>query len=385
MDPMDTAVNLLLALHVLVMGAPATLPLLAAWFEFREGRGDRVAGVLGRRLLGASLGLFLIGALLGLVVGWVQWDRGLSDALARLASRVHYGVLELIFSLVLLVGQWLWWRSAPEISRVGRGVRALLGILAGTNLLYHFPVLFAVISHLVHLGEATGEVMTAAEFRKFLTDPAVSSRVVHVVLAYLAGAGIAVIAAVNWFPAPQSCLPASDSPGVSRPDLPDSELPPSQTPAMNEGGGRGEHESGEHLRQRFSAWGAYWAVGPTVAQVPTGLWVFTQLSPVSQGRLLGGDLVAAGLLVAGIASALWMLHLLASICMGEHNRRVCRRVTWVFVLTMILMTLSSRRVMSHAVPPRPVAGGATVTFTRLANQLDSLQEGANTCPSPRAS
>jgi hypothetical protein len=396
------AVNLLLALHVLCMSAPATVPLLAVWFEFREGRGDWLAGELGRRLLAAALWLFLIGALLGLLIGWLQWERGLADALARLAGRVRYGVLELVFSSLLMLGHWFWWRSVPNVTKVWRGVRSLMGILAGTNLLYHFPVLFAVVTHLIHQRESMGEVIHAAEFRQYLADPAVTSRVVHILLAYLAAGGVAIIAIVNWLPVPRPAARDEGADGAARVSE-ISPSPSSDTNFKNDFQSSSESsrelpksgEESETQRRRFTASGAQFAILPTVAQIPTGLWVFTQLSPMAQGRLLGGDLAAGLLLVLGIATAFWLLHLLASLCLGEHNPRLCRRATLVFVLTMILMTLSSRRVMASVTVTHleaTAASGWVVVSTTAAGMLtresfgtSSPEEGMIPCPNLRTS
>jgi hypothetical protein len=310
---MQEILGVLLAVHIICMLISAMNPLTAVWCEYREGKGDSLAGDVGRWLLALALVLFMIGALLGLVVGWVDWRGGLGSALERLPSKVFFGIIELLFSAVLILAHWQWWRLVPRPSVAVRTVRAFLSFLAGTNLLYHFPVLFAVIRHLIHQGEAVGDVLSASEFRVYLADPAVSSRVIHVLFASLVGGGMALLASVNLF-------------GLHR-----------------------KSDQAEQDRRRITAWGARLALLAGVAQLPTGLWVFTQLSPVGQGRLLGGDWMASLFLVLGIASAFWMLHLLASLCLGEDNLRLCRRTILAFVLTMILMTLSSRRVIAE--PP----------------------------------
>jgi hypothetical protein len=365
--------SLLLAVHIICMSVTATVPLLTVWFEHCEGRGDYVAGVVGRWLLGAALWLFLIGSMLGLTVGWIQWEGGLADALTRLAGKVRYGVLELLFSAVLMLVHWSWWRSVPEASMGWRRMRSVLGLLAGTNLLYHFPVLFAVTSHLIHQGEAIGEAISPSEFRQYIVDPAVGSRVVHIVLASLAACGVAVIACVNFFPVLRDSV---ENPLAKRKESTSREEARKQEGSL--AGGQ-EPSILEQQRQRFTAWGARIAILPTVAQVPTGLWVFTQLSPLAQGRVLGKDLIAGPLLLLGIASALWLIHLLASLCLGEDNRLLSRRATLVFVLTMILMTLSSRRVMASFPSQRSEKGSDHVGLSAsdYAPRFDSQNFGSD--------
>lgn len=350
---MRDVLGVLLAAHIICMLVSAVNPLTAVWCEYREGRGDVLAGVVGRWLLAMALLLFVAGAVLGLLVGWIDWQGGLGSALERLPSKVFFGIIELVFSAVLILVHWQWWRRVTRPSGTIRSIRAMLGILAGTNLLYHFPVLFAVIRHLIHQGEAVGDVLSAGDFRVYLADPAVGSRVIHVVLASVVGGGMALLAGVNLFSlhrktnenlrGEESSKVSTDEPTPG--DSTGAGEPPTDSSVQETMSPEHATDCTERDRRRITAWGARLALLAGVAQLPTGLWVFTQLSPVGQSRLMGGDWLASLYLVLGITTAFWMLHLLASLCLGEDNRRLSRRAILAFVLTMILMTLSSRRVI----------------------------------------
>ena len=182
----------------------------------------------------------------------------------------------------------------------------LLAFLAGTNLIYHFPVLFSVITHLIHNGELRGATIHSSEFRDYLLHGAVIPRSVHFALAALATCGVALMiyARSNF-----------------------------------------AHLSDDE-RHRIAMWGGRWAVCATILQVPVGLWVVMRLSSASQSRLMGSDPWCTGCFVLGLLTALWLAHVLASVAFGETSRRLVYRSVVLFVLVVVLMTGASRRALA---------------------------------------
>ena len=123
--------------------------------------------------------------------------------------------------------------------------------MAGTNLLYHFPFLFLIISDVAAGHYVLEEAVDSARFRQFLVDPSIVARVVHFWLASFAVTGATLMLFSN----------------------------------------KGEAEEAKD-RKRYSIWGARLALAVTVCQLPVGLWVLSQLPRAAQQNVLGGDLVA---------------------------------------------------------------------------------------------
>ena len=161
---------ILLGMHLLIVGAAAAAPLYCLWLEWKEARGDELAGRAGRCLAGASFGLLWLGAILGLALGWIAWTPEWRDALLRLGSRLYSAGGEWLFSVVLVGVYWWWWRRSPKPRTWVRCLRSLLPLLAGTNLLYHFPMLFYVLERLLSENSETAKKITGAEFRHHMTS-----------------------------------------------------------------------------------------------------------------------------------------------------------------------------------------------------------------------
>jgi hypothetical protein len=84
--------------------------------------------------------------------------------------------------------------------------------------------------------------------------------------------------------------------------------------------------------------GAAWALAPTVAQLPVGMWALTMLPREMQSKLLGYDL--AGIVAFGLAlaAAVWLARELMSIAAGETQRPNLIRAMSAMLLTVLLMT-----------------------------------------------
>ena len=296
----EIIVALILGAHLLCVDLAAAGPLVCLWLDRKEGRGDEEAGRAGRFLLKASLHALLVGTLLGVVAGCFLWDAQYREQLMRLASRVHFGVWEWLFSLVLLYLYLLSWRDATTCCGAKRRLRWFLPLLASTNLLYHFPPLFLIFSQL----NPAGAELTSAEFRARLVDGYVVARTVHFCLAALAVSGITLIIYT-----------------------------------LKKGG------SAETTEQTYqpARWGARLALVATLLQLPVGIWIILQMGPAAQRTVMGGSLITTGLFVASLIGALALMHCLSVLAFGAFQRVLAVRTISLMILVILLMTLVARQ------------------------------------------
>jgi len=297
--PLEILVSLILGLHLLCVDLAAAGPLVCLWLDWKEGRGDLQAGHAGRFLLKATLHGLVIGTLLGLTVGCFLWDAEYRAQLMRVASRVHFGVWEWLFSVALLYGYRWCWRDATTCCAAKRRLRWLLPLLASTNLLYHFPPLFLIFSQL----DPAGEALSSAQFRARLVDGYVVARTVHFCLAALAVTGIALVV----FALKQS----RNSETVEDPTRP-------------------------------ARWGARLALVATLLQLPVGIWIVLEMGPVAQRQVMGGNLVATGLFGLSLLGALALMHYLSALAFGKFRREVAVRTISLMILIVLLMTIVAR-------------------------------------------
>lgn len=297
----------LLAAHLLCVNVAAAGPLVCIWLDWKEGRGDPLAGRTASYLGQASLVTLIVGGLLGLAIGGASWSDSYSALWAGPMSRkALWGVGEYVFSLALAGGYVLWRGAAP--GRL-RGLRCFVLLLNGTNLLYHFPFLFTVAHDVYLRGERT-DPLTASQFRGWMAQPDVLARVVHVVLASFAVTGVTLIGY----------------------------------------GLRLQRQKGvEADGERVSRWGGYLALIPSLLQVPVGLWLIAVLPPPWQSRVLGGDPAAVVLLGVSVLLALYLLQELANVAFGEViHRKQLVRVMVTMVAIVLLMTGVLRRMRPPA-------------------------------------
>ena len=296
----EIIVALILGAHLLCVDLAAAGPMVCLWLDRKEGRGDEEAGRAGRFLLKASLHALLVGTLLGVVAGCFLWDAQYREQLMRLASRVHFGVWEWLFSLVLLYLYRLSWRDATTCCGAKRRLRWFLPLLASTNLLYHFPPLFLIFSQL----NPAGAELTSAEFRARLVDGYVVARTVHFCLAALAVSGITLIIYT-----------------------------------LKKGG------SAETTEQTYqpARWGARLALVATLLQLPVGIWIILQMGPAAQRTVMGGSLMTTGLFVASLIGALALMHCLSVLAFGAFQRVLAVRTISLMILVILLMTLVARQ------------------------------------------
>ena len=162
--------------------------------------GDEAAAKAAVALARWSVWGLLIGAGLGLLVGWMKWDADYRSLwLGPLSYKLHWAGVEAIFSLVLMIGWWLWLPGKAGGSRRAMVARGLIAVLAATNLLYHFPILFSVAAQLVDAGQTSGGRIGGAEFRRLMIAGEAPALAIHVALASVAVAGVVLLGlALRW-------------------------------------------------------------------------------------------------------------------------------------------------------------------------------------------
>jgi hypothetical protein len=298
-----------LTAHLLAVNVATAAPFICVWCEWRAARhGDEALRAVGRRLARDCVLLFLVGAALGLAeLGWLFWQSDPADleALRTIpVSRWWFGGLELLMYLGCMVAYWYGfdrWRR--------RGWQWLLAIAAGTNLAYHFPALFTIVSLVSERPELWGETI---KFRELLVDRETLARVGHFWLASFAVTG--VLAMRPW---------RADS-------------------------GRREALS------RGDTWvDARLALLATALQMPLGIWLLTTLPRASQNLVMGRSILATVLLIAAVVSSVGLLHLLASLALGEVEVRFVRRAALLLVAIVTLMVgtrVAIRRDLRRNVP-----------------------------------
>src|SRR5205085_6345572 len=84
-----------------------------------------------------------------------------------MSYKAVWGIGEYTFSLLISTGYVLWRRAAAQRLR---GLRCVVLLLGGTNLLYHFPFLFIVASD-TFLQSKWPAMLRAAEFRHEMMRP----------------------------------------------------------------------------------------------------------------------------------------------------------------------------------------------------------------------
>jgi hypothetical protein len=290
--------SLLLAAHLVCVNVAAGGPLVAAWLDWRS-RGDDVAGRAAKWLAGWSLVGFLAGAVLGVAIGWLKWDADYRSLWAGpLSYKLHWAGIEAIFSLVLMIGWWLWLPGKSRGGVVAASTRVALALLASTNLLYHFPILFSVAARLDDTGQTAGERIGGADFRRLMVVGETPAMAVHVTLASVAVAATMLL-------------------GLSL---------------------RWRQTGDEAGAYKVALWGGRWALGASVLQLPVGLWTLIALTPDAQGRIMGNSALGMALFMLSLAAALWLIRELVNVALGDGTRPALIRVMTLMIATVVLMT-----------------------------------------------
>ena len=253
---------------------------------------------------------------------------------------MHWGGLELLFSLAILAGYWAWRKRTAASGMAGVIGKTALLLFASTNLLYHFPPLFLIAGKLADGNEASTEPVRGKLFVQEMLAGEIPALWVHFTFASVAMAGIMLLGLALRMG--RRGAPAEDV-------------------------------------QRVAIWGGYWGLIPSLLQLPVGLWVMSALPPASQSRIMGSSGLATVFFLAGIVAALWLLRELVSIAMGETGRGNLIRAMSAMVVVVVLMTGTHqvsksraedllKRVMTRVDEKTREASLAGEQFSRLQNE-----------------
>jgi len=297
---------LTLTAHLLCVNLASAGPLVSIYADFLDKRGRPGAARAGCFLNQASLQALLFGTVIGVLLGVLRWDAVYSGTVQRLWYKIHFGIWEWAFSLVLLAINLRLWRESNPVRSSRRWVRSLFSLLAGTNLLYHFPPLLFVLSDLVRRAETDGAPLGAAGFRQRMLQPFVLSQTVHFWLASFAVTG--VVLAV-W--------------SARR-------------------GGQSEDSSAWARR------GGRLALAVSLAQIPVGIWLLVSTPSLTMARFLGADPVSTIAFASAVLFAMHLLHRLANLALGESHPRSIAIAAASLVIVVFLMTLGLQLAQIHA-------------------------------------
>jgi hypothetical protein len=317
----ELGMSLLLAAHLLCVNVAAGGPLVAAWLDWR-GRRDEAAGRAAKWLAGWSLIGFLAGAVLGLAIGWLKWDADYRALwTGPLSYKLHWAGIEAIFSLVLMIGWWIWLPGKTRAGAVAACVRVALAVLASTNLLYHFPILFSVAARLDDTGQTAGERIGSAAFRQLMVIGEAPAMAVHVTLASVAVAATMLLSlSLRWR--------------------------------------RTGDEAGAY---KIAIWGGRWALVASVLQLPVGLWTLIMLTPAAQGRIMSGSGLGMALFLLSLVAALWLIRELVNVALGDGTRPALVRAMALMLATVVLMTAMQQHTrVSHQPEPHSLRNASEV-------------------------
>jgi hypothetical protein len=335
------------AIHLAAVNIASAGPLVCAFIDWRaRGEVDSTLVDASRRL--ARLGLFTLalGILLGFALLGILWAMDEEQYLTTLGAvptgRWWFAAAEIGFYYLCMTPYALVSKEANR-SRVW----LLLPLLAATNLLYHFPPLFGVVSVAAERESFHGLDLTRDVYRQIATDPQTLSRIVHHWLAALAMAGL----------------------------------------TLTYLGSRVEKSESQGGDARPVLLGSRIALLATVIQLPVGLWVVLQLTPASQKQVLGDDPAATALLGLSLLAASLLLQALVTVSLGDTSRGAVRRsLVWMAVI-LVLMSGTLHRIRQQAIGPssqaqtRPTEPGgprrSQCTWDRVgAAQLSSFGLGS---------
>lgn len=300
---MELLLTLLLVLHLVCVNAAAGAPILCVWLEWRGGAVARGAAEYLARMGLTSL---VVGGLVGILIGGLKWSVSYQNLwTGPLSYKMHWAAGEILFSLVLAVVYWQLVRRPGGESKLARGGRGLIALIHGTNLLYHFPVLFIVAGRMHEQGLVVDTVVRGAEFRRLASQGETAALAVHVALASVAMAGIMLLGlAMKW---QRIGREAADCDWAA-------------------------------------AWGGRWALAASLAQLPVGLWTLAMLPSGEQSRLMGSDTIGTALFAVSMLAVLWLLRELVAVSMGETAKGALIRSMTAMLVVVALMTGMQQRV-----------------------------------------
>ena len=177
-------------IHLLVVAVAAAGPLVCIVLNAkqlnRKNAPEREAlWTIGTRMGQHANRALLLGSVMGLVVAAMISSDEVHQRCHVVQDRFLFAGIEWIFSWVLLLFTQRWWKSRPDGLK-SFVVRSVVILLATTNLLYHFPILFMLINELpvslvVEL-ESTSSQLSRAQFYEYAFTNSMLARWLHTVV-----------------------------------------------------------------------------------------------------------------------------------------------------------------------------------------------------------
>ena len=99
----------------------------------------------------------------------------------------------------------------------------------------------------------------------------------------------------------------------------------------------------------MARWGGRWALVPSVAQLPVGLWTLIALPAAAQSQLMGSSTVGSLLFIGSLGAALWLINDLVHVAMGEIARAMIVRAMCAMLFTVVLMTAMQQQARQRTV------------------------------------
>ena len=303
---LDLAIIPVLAAHLLLLYLAIAAPWIAIWLAWRDHCSrDTISRAAAWRLLWQSNAALALAVLLGAAALAALWSHRRIEYASAIAAipteRYWFGLAELGFYFACVCGMIALCRR-PMVRRGRFLLFTFLGLAAGSNLAYHFPPLFTILSVLTTRRDL---VERALSFTELLAQREILARVAHHELAAFIVGGVALSA--------QALAHAK----------------------------AGAAESA----RRLATWGGRIAVAAAMLQMASGIWVLVAMAPGSQARLLGGDLTATSLLGLSVLAAILHLQRLSSLALGDFRRREI--VAAMFLLTMVVVFMVATRQINR--------------------------------------
>ncbi len=302
---MDFVLAPLMAAHLLLVNVACAGPMVCIWLEYRAGKGCGAAETACRTLSRDAFTALLVGGLLGALVFVIVWNDSYRTTFGLMSSKINYGAIEYLFSLVLMGLHAFAWKR-PAKSKEMTLLRCFVLLLAGTNLLYHFPFLFLILGNaasglLNHAGE-----IDASAFRSLMVDGDVLPRAAHFIVACFAVTGVWMFI-------------------------------------------RASRIKDDKQRDQVIRWGGAIGLTPTLLQILVGLWIIIRLPRPAMRSLMGQDLTATICLVVSVLLAFWLMHLLSMVALGKSDKKGRSKAALVLGIVVLLMCGVVQRIKHSGV------------------------------------
>lgn len=301
---LDTLLVLVVTVHLLAVNVATAGPFVCMWLAWRrsttQGQTDdesthlRVERFLTKQSFLGLVGASLLGAVALYILWLMQPTAYLRAAQAIPSRRYWFGLVEVGFSLGCLAWCLALLKREVRSSKGRTRWRIALNLFTGTNLLYHFPALFAIAGVLSTRPLREG---TTIHFQRWMLDAEVLARTLHFLLASFAITGVLLI----WL----ACRLAR----------------------------QGHPEANA---RRIAVWGARVSLVPTLLQLASGVWVLVAMPAANRDLLLGEDWLGTLLFALSLFATLALVHRLVAVALGAfHDRELVGCV----VLTLLVVTL----------------------------------------------